>query len=162
MNVGRRRTQTPRAIRCAMYVRVNVDADSANGFNSIRGQRRALRAFIARRKPRGWVCLPRTYEDIGHSGGTLKRPALRRLLADMRAGKVDCVVVHTFDRLTRSFSDQATLLAEFQRRGVALVTVSPVAFHLPGKKAKDALGVAAPACRKRRRPFDHAVRRRAK
>ena len=72
------------------------------------------------------------------------RPALGKLLADIDAGKVDCVVVHTFDRLTRSLTDQAKLLARFRRRGVAFLTVRPVAFYVLGKKVEGALVVEAP------------------
>lgn len=117
--------RTPEAIRCAIYTRKNIDAGRNGEFNSIRRQRQAIRAFIASRKSQGWVALPKIYEDVGQSAGTMKRPALRRLLADMNAGKVDCVVVHTFDRLARSFADRETLFAAFERRGVTLVIVCP-------------------------------------
>ena len=67
----------------------------------------------------------------------MERPALQRLLADMKAGMVDCVVVSSFDRLTRSMDDQAELIAEFCQHDVTLVTVSPVKFVVVGTKAKD-------------------------
>jgi len=78
------------------------------------------------------------YEDIGHSGGTMDRPALRRLLADLEADKLDCVVIHTLDRLTRSLADHAKLIAEFRRCNVSLVIVHPVSFVVVGNEARDA------------------------
>jgi site-specific DNA recombinase len=120
-----RRQQSPRTIRCAIYARTAIDGGRATEFNSIRRQRKAIRAFIAKQESQGWFALPKIYEDVGQSAATMKRPALQELLADMSAGKVDCVVVHTFDRLTRSLSDRATLLAICDRYGVTLVTVSP-------------------------------------
>ena len=131
MKISRERVsqQTPTTVRCAMYTRKNHDAGRPTEFNSIRRQRKAIRAFIANRKWQGWVCLPEAYEDIGQSAGTMNRPALQRLLADVRAGKVDCVVVHTFDRLTRSLSDSATLFAIFRRCNVTLVTPYTGDFH---------------------------------
>jgi site-specific DNA recombinase len=140
----RRRQQTPRSFRCAMYTRKNINAGRANEFNSLRRQRKAIRAFIASRKRQGWVCLPETYEDIGQSAGTLERPALKRLLADMAAGKVDCVVIHTFDRLTRSLSDQTTLFAKFRQYDVTLVTVCPMAFYVLRTGARKASRFTVP------------------
>ena len=98
-------------IRCPIYIRVNV-AGLATASDAARGQRDATRAFIQSRRQSGWTYIG-TYEDIGHSGCTLERPALQRLLADMNAGKVDCVVVHSFDRLTRNMDDQVDIIAEF-------------------------------------------------
>jgi site-specific DNA recombinase len=121
----RQRQQSPKTIRCAIYVRTAVDRGRATECNSIRRQRKAIRAFIAKHKSQGWVALPKIYEEVGQSAATMQRPALQELLADVQAGEVDCVVVHTFDRLTRSFSDQATLLAICDQYGVTLVTVSP-------------------------------------
>ncbi len=123
MNVRRPSSKT---IRCAVYVRRNTDAGRAADFNSICGQHKAIRDFIASRKSQGWICLPEPYEDVGQSGGTLERPALKRLLADIESGKVDCVVVHTFDRLTRSLADGAELAVRFKRCGVRLVVVDSV------------------------------------
>ena len=122
-------------IRCAIYIRVNV-AGRATASDAARGQRDATRAFIQSRKQHGWTCVG-TYEDIGHSGGTLERPALRKLLADMKAENVDCVVIHSFDRLTRNMDDQVDIIAEFWRHDVTLVTVSPVKFVVVGTKVRD-------------------------
>jgi site-specific DNA recombinase len=139
----RRRKKTPKTVRCAAYTRKNVDAGRPGEFGSIAGQRKAIRAFLASRKSQGWV-LAKTYQDLSGSGGNLTRPALERLLADIDAGKVDCVVVHTFDRLTRSLADQTELFARFRRRGVAFLTVCPVAVYVLGKKIEGALVVAVP------------------
>ena len=98
----RRRPSGPKTFRCAVYIREATDHEGGRKWNSLPRQREAIEAFIASRKRQGWVCLPDVYEDSGQSGATLKRPALQRLLADVEAGKVDCVVIHTVDRLSRS------------------------------------------------------------
>jgi DNA invertase Pin-like site-specific DNA recombinase len=122
-------------VRCAAYIRVNV----ATRLASVQAQRDATREFIKRRTPQGWTYVG-AYEDLGDSGDTLDRPALRRLLADIRFDRVDCVVVHTIDRLTRWEADLVKLLAEFRRYSVSLVvatspsietTVSDFSIFLP-------------------------------
>ena len=80
-----------------------------------------------------------TYEDVGHSGGTLERPALQRLFADMNAGKLDCVVVRSWDRLTRSIDDIGELIREFGKHNVTLYTVSPFNLVVLGTKVGDSL-----------------------
>jgi DNA invertase Pin-like site-specific DNA recombinase len=87
-------------IRCAIYTRVNV-TNRAGASRALQVQRDTAQAFIQRHRQHGWNCVE-TYEDIGHSGVTLERPALQRLFADMGADKLDCVVVGSWDRLTRS------------------------------------------------------------
>ena len=94
----------------------------------LREQRRAIHAFLAAQRAQGWVRLRPSYEDIGHSAGTLKRPALTALLADIDTGKVDCVVACDLARLTRSHADRLALLARFRRAGASLVTVQPLCF----------------------------------
>jgi DNA invertase Pin-like site-specific DNA recombinase len=148
------RTSKPAAarttVRCAVYARAGVAA--AHATNAIRAQRRAAQAFIASRKSQGWVCLVKEYEDVGHSAGTLNRPALRRLLGDIAAGKVDCVVATTLDRLTRSLPDQARLFARLRRHKVMLVTVCPVIFHdLSAKAMEFALSAASGSTSRKRR-----------
>ena len=123
------------SIRCPIYIRVNV-AGRATASDAAEVQRDTAQAFIQSRKQHGWTCVG-TYEDIGHSGGTLERPALRKLLADMNAENVDCVVIHSFDRLTRNMDDQVDIIAEFWRHDVTLVTVSPVKFVVVGTKVRD-------------------------
>lgn len=110
--------------RCAVYIRVNVGAH--HSAESVRRQWEAAEAFVA---SQGWTCVA-TYEDLGYSAGTLARPGLQRLLSDMKAGKIDSVVVHTFDRLVRIPKDYTWLAAEFQRCGMTLVTLHPEPVYL--------------------------------
>ena len=119
-------------VRCAIYIRVN-GACRATTSDAFRAQNDATETFIQSHIHHGWTCIG-TYGDVGHSGATMERPALQRLLADMKAGMVDCVVVSSFDRLTRSMDDQAELIAEFCQHEVTLVTVSPVKFVVVGTK----------------------------
>ena len=89
-------------IRCAIYTRKSAEEGLEQDFNSLDAQREACAAYVASHKAEGWVLLPTVYEDAGLSGGTLERPGLQRLLADIDAGLVDQIVVYKVDRLTRS------------------------------------------------------------
>src|SRR5262249_59212962 len=93
-------------------------------FNSLDAQREAAEAFIASQAQEGWVCLPTRYDDGGCSGATMERPALRRLLADIAAGQVDCVVLYKVDRLSRSLVDFAKMTETFAKHQVAFVAVT--------------------------------------
>ena len=93
-------------------------------FNSLHAQREACEAFIRSQRHEGWVCLPQPYDDGGFSGGTMDRPALQRLLADIGEGKVDVVVTYKIDRLTRSLRDFAKITEIFEARGVSFVSVT--------------------------------------
>jgi DNA invertase Pin-like site-specific DNA recombinase len=93
-------------------------------FNSLDAQREACEAYIASQKPEGWVLVPDRYDDGGISGGTLERPALKRLLADMEEALVDVVVVYKIDRLSRSLMDFAKLVEVFDRNSVTFVSVT--------------------------------------
>jgi len=130
----RRKHDAPDTFRCAVYTRVNV----GSSLRPLRLQRKAIHAFLTTRKSQGWVRLTPTCEDVRQSAGHLKRPALQSLLADIDAGKVDCVVVYDLSRLTRSEEDQAELFARFRNAGVALVTVCPKCFYDLGTKAAGA------------------------
>ena len=110
--------QTP--VRCAFYTRKNIDDD-----NSLRAQRESGEALVASRRHEGWLCLPNRYDDGGFSGGNMDRPALQRLLADIVAGKIDCVVVASVDRLSRSLLDFARMTETFEKHGVSFVSVTP-------------------------------------
>src|SRR5215210_6609747 len=88
--------------RCAIYTRKSSDEGLEQAFNSLDAQREACAAFILSQRHEGWTVLPAQYDDGGYSGGTMERPALKRLLADIEAGKVDVVVVYKVDRLTRA------------------------------------------------------------
>ncbi len=94
------RSAVPR-LRCAIYTRVSTDAGLEQEFNSLDNQREAAEAYIRSQAQESWRCLPARYDDGGFSGGSLERPALQRLLEDIRTGLVDVVVVYKVDRLTR-------------------------------------------------------------
>jgi site-specific DNA recombinase len=81
-------------VRCAIYTRKSTEEGLEQEFNSLDAQREAGEAFVASQRAEGWTCLPDRYDDGGFTGGNMERPALRRLLADIEAGKIDCVVVY--------------------------------------------------------------------
>jgi DNA invertase Pin-like site-specific DNA recombinase len=112
------------SVPCAIYTRKSSDEGLEQEFNSLDAQREACEAFIRSQKHEGWVCLPDAYDDGGISGGTMDRPALQRLLADIQQGKVRVVVVYKVDRLTRSLSDFARIVEIFDARGVSFVSVT--------------------------------------
>src|SRR5213592_1540905 len=120
--------KTPRRFgkrtRCAIYTRKSSDEGLEQAFNSLDAQREACAAFILSQKHEGWMVLPTLYDDGGYSGGTMERPALKRLLADIEAGQIDVVVVYKVDRLTRALSDFAKLVEVFDRRGVSFVSIT--------------------------------------
>jgi site-specific DNA recombinase len=110
--------------RCAIYTRKSSEEGLEQAFNSLDAQREACAAFIQSQKHEGWTVLPTLYDDGGVSGGTLERPALKRLLADIEAGQIDVIVVYKVDRLTRALSDFAKLVEVFDRRGVSFVSIT--------------------------------------
>jgi site-specific DNA recombinase len=94
-------------------------------FNSLDAQRESGEAYIASQKAEGWVCLPDKYDDGGYyTGGNMERPAVQRLMADIDAGKVDCVVVYKVDRLSRSLMDFARMMEVFDRKKISFVSVT--------------------------------------
>ena len=111
-------------MRCAVYTRKSTEEGLDQEFNSLDAQREACEAYIASQKCEGWVLVPDRYDDGGFSGGTLDRPALKRLLADIEDGRVDVVVVYKIDRLSRSLMDFAKLVEVFERCGVTFVSVT--------------------------------------
>jgi len=113
-----------RKLRCAIYTRKSTEEGLDMEFNSLDAQREASSAYIASQRAEGWVELAEQYDDGGFSGGTLERPALKRLLADIEAGRVDVVVVYKIDRLSRSLMDFARLVEVFDRTGVTFVSVT--------------------------------------
>src|SRR5271169_2222995 len=118
-------TAVKAAIRwCAVYTRKSTDDGLEQEFNSLHAQREAAEAYIRSQQHEGWRLLAEKYDDGGYSGGNLERPALKRLMADIRAGKVQTVVVYKVDRLTRSLSDFARLIELFEARGVSFVSVT--------------------------------------
>lgn len=111
-------------IRCAIYCRKSVEKGLDMEFNSLVAQREAGEAYIASQKANGWVCLPEHYDDGGFSGGNLNRPALKKLLQDCKAGKIDVIVVYKIDRLSRSLCDFADLSRSFEKWNVSFVSVT--------------------------------------
>ena len=111
-------------LNCAIYTRKSSDEGLEKEFNSLDAQREACAAFILSQKHAGWACHPDLYDDGGLSGGTMDRPALRRLLSDIQAGKVQIVVVYKVDRLTRSLADFAKIVDVFDAHGASFVSVT--------------------------------------
>ncbi len=111
-------------IRCAIYTRKSTEEGLDQEFNSLDAQRESAEAYISSQKEAGWKLVPDRYDDGGFSGGNLDRPALRRLLDDVEAGRVDCVLVYKVDRLSRSLLDFARLMDRFDRRSVSFVSVT--------------------------------------
>ena len=110
--------------RCAVYTRKSTDEGLEKEFNSLDAQRESCEAYIASQRSEGWVLVHDRYDDGGVSGGTLERPALKRLLADIEAGLVDVVVVYKIDRLSRSLMDFAKLVQIFDQNDVTFVSVT--------------------------------------
>src|SRR5262249_19087927 len=96
-----------KTLRCAIYTRVSPEQGLEQDFNSLDNQREAAEAYIKSQAHEGWRCLPTQYNDGGFSGATLDRPALQKLLADVRARLIDVVIVYKVDRITRSLADFA-------------------------------------------------------
>jgi site-specific DNA recombinase len=116
-------TQKP-VIRCAIYTRKSSDEGLDQAFNSLDAQHEACAAYITSQRHEGWKLLPDRYDDGGLSGGTLERPALQRLLAEIDAGRIGMVVVYKIDRLTRSLVDFGRLVERLDARGCSFVSVT--------------------------------------
>jgi site-specific DNA recombinase len=112
------------AVRCAVYTRKSTDEGLDQAFNSLDAQREACVAFIASQAGLGWKLVPTHYDDGGISGGTMERPALQRLLEDIRQNRVDVIVVYKIDRLTRSLTDFAKMVEVFDANTVSFVSVT--------------------------------------
>jgi site-specific DNA recombinase len=110
--------------RCAIYTRKSSEEGLGQEFNSLAAQREACEAYIRSQRHEGWILARTRYDDGGFSGGTTERPGLQALLADIRAGGIDIVVVYKVDRLTRSLADFARLIEIFDARGVSFVSVT--------------------------------------
>jgi site-specific DNA recombinase len=113
-----------RKLRCAVYTRKSTEEGLEIEFNSLDAQREACEAYVSSQKAEGWLLVPDRYDDGGYSGGTLQRPALQRLLADIEAKRVDVVVVYKIDRLSRALMDFARLVEVFDRNSVTFVSVT--------------------------------------
>ena len=124
----RRKTREPeqvaKQVHCAIYTRKSTEEGLQQDFNSLDAQRESGEAYVASQKAEGWVCLPDRYDDGGYTGGNMERPALQRLLEDIDAGKIDCIVVYKVDRLSRSILDFSKIMERFEHCGVSFVSVT--------------------------------------
>jgi DNA invertase Pin-like site-specific DNA recombinase len=110
--------------RCAIYTRTSTDEGLSQSFNSLDAQREACQAYVASQRHEGWSLNRQAYDDGGHSGGSMERPALKNLLADIRSRLIDIIVVYKIDRLTRSLADFAKMVELFDQTGVSFVSVT--------------------------------------
>jgi site-specific DNA recombinase len=113
-----------RKLRCAVYTRKSSEEGLDQEFNSLDSQRESCEAYVVSQRAEGWLLVPDRYDDGGISGATLERPALKRLLSDIEANKVDVVVVYKIDRLSRALMDFAKLVEVFDRNEVTFVSVT--------------------------------------
>ncbi len=113
-----------RRVRCAVYTRKSTSEGLDQEFNSLDAQRESAEAYIASQAQEGWICLPTRYDDGGFTGANMERPALKRLLADIEAGRIDCVVTYKVDRLSRSLLDFAKMMETFERHQISFASVT--------------------------------------
>jgi DNA invertase Pin-like site-specific DNA recombinase len=113
-----------KVVRCAIYTRKSSEEGLEQSFNSLEAQREACCAYVLSQRHEGWTALNDRYDDGGFSGGTMERPALQQLLADILAGKINTVVVYKVDRLTRSLNDFSKIIEVFDSHGVSFVSVT--------------------------------------
>lgn len=113
-----------KVVRCAIYTRKSNEDGLEQTFNSLHAQRAMCESYIASFASEGWTALPTNYSDGGISGGTMERPGLQRLLADIEAGLVDVVVIYRLDRLSRSLRDFLNMMESFEGRGVSFASVT--------------------------------------
>jgi hypothetical protein len=117
-------TEKKKPIRCVIYTRKSSEEGQEQEFNSLDTQREAGEAYIHSQKHHSWSLLPNRYDDGGISGGTMERQGLQQLLADVRADKVDVVVVYKMDRLSHSLGDFAQIIDLFDKHDVSFVSVT--------------------------------------
>ena len=110
--------------RCAIYTRKSSEDGLEQEFNSLDAQREACEAYVTSQRHAGWIALPEMYDDGGLSGGSMERPALQRLLSDIKAGKVQIIVVYKVDRLTRSLADFAKIVDVLDAHDASFVSVT--------------------------------------
>src|ERR1700733_4846212 len=111
-------------LRCAIYARKSTEEGLTQEFNTLDAQRESAQAYIQSQVHAGWTALAERYDDGGYTGANLDRPALRKLLVDIEAGRVDAVVIYKIDRLSRSLLDFARLMEVFERHKVSLVSIT--------------------------------------
>jgi site-specific DNA recombinase len=120
----RNQAAKPKSLKCAIYTRKSSEEGLEQDFNSLHAQRESCEAYIKSQKHEGWMALPNLYDDGGYSGGSIERPALKKLLADIQSRAVDVVIVYKVDRLTRSLADFAKIVEIFDAAGVSFVSVT--------------------------------------
>ena len=118
------RNNMPATVRCAIYTRKSTEEGLDQNFNSLDAQREAALAYIQSQRHEGWKCLSTRYDDGGFTGGNMDRPALKRLLADVEAGKIDSVITYKVDRLSRSLLDFARIIGIFEKHHVSFVSIT--------------------------------------
>jgi site-specific DNA recombinase len=116
--------QEKKRIYCAIYTRKSTSEGLDQDFTSLDAQREAAESYIASQRNEGWLALPERYDDGGYTGANLERPALQKLLSDIKDGRVDCIVVYKVDRLSRSLLDFTQLLEVFEKNNVTFVSVT--------------------------------------
>jgi site-specific DNA recombinase len=133
--------------RCAVYTRVSTENGLEQKFNSLHAQREAAQAYIKSQAHEGWKLIRDHYDDGGFSGGSLDRPGLQKLLADIRERRIDIVVVYKIDRLPRSVTDFAKLVELFDAHGVALTLNVLLSFaqferEVTGERTRDKIAAS--------------------
>jgi DNA invertase Pin-like site-specific DNA recombinase len=116
--------EKPCTLRCAIYTRKSTEEGLTQEFNTLEAQRESAEAYVQSQLHAGWTALAERYDDGGYTGANLERPALRKLLVDIEAGRIDCVLVYKVDRLSRSLLDFARLMEIFERHEVSLVSIT--------------------------------------
>ncbi|MCC6738240.1 MAG: recombinase family protein [Planctomycetia bacterium] len=111
-------------VRCGIYTRKSTEEGLDSGFSSLDAQREACEAFVKSQQHEGWRAVPERFDDGGFTGANTDRPALRRLLDQVDAGRIDCIVTYKLDRLSRSIRDFAELMANFEEKGITYVSVT--------------------------------------
>ncbi|TWU50588.1 DNA-invertase hin [Rubripirellula tenax] len=111
-------------MRCAIYTRKSTEEGLEQEYSTLDAQRDAAEAYVASQKHEGWEVIPKSYDDGGFTGSNMERPALQRLLADIAAGEIDCVIVYKVDRLSRSLLDFTKIVETFDQHGVSFVSVT--------------------------------------
>ena len=115
---------TQQTKRCAIYTRKSTEEGLEQAFNSLDAQREACEAYIKSQAHEGWKLVKTAYDDGGFSGGTMERPAVKRLMADLKPGLIDIVVVYKVDRLTRSLADFAKIVEILDGHGASFVSIT--------------------------------------
>jgi DNA invertase Pin-like site-specific DNA recombinase len=114
----------PQITRCAIYTRKSTEDGLEQEFNSLDAQREACAAYVLSQRHEGWVLVPGVYDDGGFSGGTMERPGLRAVLEEVRANRIDVIVVYKVDRLTRSLADFAKIVEILDAADASFVSVT--------------------------------------